>query len=250
MRGGVTLGSPIAIGIANRDFANWERVMGPLAGGPVGGGREAADAAAPRARRPGRRHEVRRAGPARRPRARLGARVRRARRGRRGLQDSSRGVRHRGPERRPLASATPSTAPRRAPSPPSSASARTRRCGRSIAEIEKRMVAAVDAARQRGGDARRLDSRRRARRAAGPRAPTPRGTESSTAASGRRSCPCPPSRRSSSGARSKPRAGPAPRAHDEIERGPDGRLAPAHEPGRRARSGRDQRRGLHRRRRS
>ena len=30
VRGGVTLGSPIAIGIANRDFANWERVMGPM----------------------------------------------------------------------------------------------------------------------------------------------------------------------------------------------------------------------------
>jgi len=30
VRGGVTLGSPIAIGIANRDFASWERVMGPL----------------------------------------------------------------------------------------------------------------------------------------------------------------------------------------------------------------------------
>jgi len=30
VRGGVTLGSPIAIGIANRDFASWESVMGPL----------------------------------------------------------------------------------------------------------------------------------------------------------------------------------------------------------------------------
>ncbi|HEX4440527.1 MAG TPA: chorismate synthase [Thermoanaerobaculia bacterium] len=30
VRGGVTLGSPIAIGIANRDFASWETVMGPL----------------------------------------------------------------------------------------------------------------------------------------------------------------------------------------------------------------------------
>ncbi len=30
VRGGVTLGSPIAIGIANRDHANWERVMSPL----------------------------------------------------------------------------------------------------------------------------------------------------------------------------------------------------------------------------
>jgi chorismate synthase len=30
VRGGVTLGFPIAIGIANQDYANWERVMGPL----------------------------------------------------------------------------------------------------------------------------------------------------------------------------------------------------------------------------
>lgn len=32
VRGGRTLGSPIAIGVANRDFANWESVMGPLEG--------------------------------------------------------------------------------------------------------------------------------------------------------------------------------------------------------------------------
>jgi chorismate synthase len=31
VRGGVTLGSPVAIGIENLDFANWEAVMGPLA---------------------------------------------------------------------------------------------------------------------------------------------------------------------------------------------------------------------------
>jgi chorismate synthase len=30
LRGGITLGSPIAIGIANRDFFSWEAVMGPL----------------------------------------------------------------------------------------------------------------------------------------------------------------------------------------------------------------------------
>jgi chorismate synthase len=30
VRGGVTLGSPIAIGIENRDFANWKKVMGAL----------------------------------------------------------------------------------------------------------------------------------------------------------------------------------------------------------------------------
>ena len=29
VRGGVTLGSPIAIGITNRDFANWEERMNP-----------------------------------------------------------------------------------------------------------------------------------------------------------------------------------------------------------------------------
>lgn len=34
VRGGVTLGYPIAIGIANRDFANWERVMGALVTDP------------------------------------------------------------------------------------------------------------------------------------------------------------------------------------------------------------------------
>jgi chorismate synthase len=31
VRAGVTLGSPIAIGIGNRDFANWEKVMGTMA---------------------------------------------------------------------------------------------------------------------------------------------------------------------------------------------------------------------------
>jgi chorismate synthase len=35
LRGGVTLGSPIAIGVANRDFGNWEKVMGPLAVDPA-----------------------------------------------------------------------------------------------------------------------------------------------------------------------------------------------------------------------
>ena len=30
VRGGVTLGSPIAIGVINRDFSSWESVMGPL----------------------------------------------------------------------------------------------------------------------------------------------------------------------------------------------------------------------------
>ena len=34
LRGGITLGSPIGIGIANLDFANWEGVMGPLAVDP------------------------------------------------------------------------------------------------------------------------------------------------------------------------------------------------------------------------
>ncbi|HVR10582.1 MAG TPA: chorismate synthase [Thermoanaerobaculia bacterium] len=32
VRGGVTLGSPLALWIANRDYANWEKVMGPGAG--------------------------------------------------------------------------------------------------------------------------------------------------------------------------------------------------------------------------
>jgi chorismate synthase len=35
LRGGVTLGSPIAIGIANRDFANWSGVMDPLDNDPA-----------------------------------------------------------------------------------------------------------------------------------------------------------------------------------------------------------------------
>ena len=35
IRGGVTIGSPIAIGIANRDFANWSKVMDPLANDPA-----------------------------------------------------------------------------------------------------------------------------------------------------------------------------------------------------------------------
>ncbi len=35
VRGGVTLGFPIAIGVGNRDFANWEKVMGPLAIDPA-----------------------------------------------------------------------------------------------------------------------------------------------------------------------------------------------------------------------
>ncbi|MFY9552265.1 MAG: chorismate synthase, partial [Thermoanaerobaculia bacterium] len=35
VRGGITLGSPIAIGIANSDFANWEGVMGPLSVDPA-----------------------------------------------------------------------------------------------------------------------------------------------------------------------------------------------------------------------
>ncbi len=34
VRGGVTLGSPIAIGIANRDFENWSKVMHPLENDP------------------------------------------------------------------------------------------------------------------------------------------------------------------------------------------------------------------------
>ncbi|HLN79584.1 MAG TPA: chorismate synthase, partial [Thermoanaerobaculia bacterium] len=35
VRGGVTIGSPIAIGIANRDFANWSKVMDPLDNDPA-----------------------------------------------------------------------------------------------------------------------------------------------------------------------------------------------------------------------
>jgi len=35
VRGGITLGSPIAIGVLNQDFANWESVMGPLSVDPA-----------------------------------------------------------------------------------------------------------------------------------------------------------------------------------------------------------------------
>jgi chorismate synthase len=35
VRGGITLGSPIAIGIANTDFPNWKDVMGPLSVDPA-----------------------------------------------------------------------------------------------------------------------------------------------------------------------------------------------------------------------
>ena len=35
VRGGITLGSPIAIGIDNRDFANWSKVMDPLDNDPA-----------------------------------------------------------------------------------------------------------------------------------------------------------------------------------------------------------------------
>jgi chorismate synthase len=35
VRGGITLGSPIAIGLLNRDFANWEKVMGPITVDPA-----------------------------------------------------------------------------------------------------------------------------------------------------------------------------------------------------------------------
>lgn len=39
VRGGVTIGSPIAIGIANRDFANWSNVMDPLVNDPAASAR-------------------------------------------------------------------------------------------------------------------------------------------------------------------------------------------------------------------
>ena len=132
VRGGVTLGSPIAIGVANRDYASWEKVMGPLRGGRGRGGREAADDAPPRPRGPGRRNEVRRAGPARRPRARLGAGVGGARGRRRRLQAAALGMRHRGRERGPLGRRAPWTRRRRAPSPRSGACATTRRCAPSM----------------------------------------------------------------------------------------------------------------------
>jgi chorismate synthase len=40
VRGGITLGSPIAVGIANADFANWKDVMGPLSVAPEAAARK------------------------------------------------------------------------------------------------------------------------------------------------------------------------------------------------------------------
>ena len=102
-------------------------------------------------------------------------------------------VRHRGRERRPLASARPSDdgSPRSA-SPSLEQRARgLAACARSTRASRPKMVAAVDAAQEGRRDARRLDPRRRARRAGRASDLTPPGTASSTAASGSAPAPVP-----------------------------------------------------------
>ena len=80
VRHGRTLGSPIAVLVANRDYANWEERMNPW---PVDGRGRRGPPAAARPRRPRRRPEVR---PRRHPqRARAGQRPRDRRPGRRRL---------------------------------------------------------------------------------------------------------------------------------------------------------------------
>ena len=154
-----------------------------------------------------------------------------------------RGVRHRGPQRRPRAGR------RRGHALDAQSFA-------ALAEGPRGLAAARGRRGSRGEDGRRGRRRqaRRARRSAGRfwsgRAACRRvsaasrpGTRSSTAASGRPCSRCPPSRRSSSARRSRPRAAPARSAHDEIETAAGGRPAPANQPRRRPRGGRDQRRG-------
>ena len=87
VRGGETLGSPIALSIANRDHANWLDRMSPA---PLPVAARAADPPAPRPRRPRRRAEARPARSARRARARQRARDGRANRGRRRVPQAAR----------------------------------------------------------------------------------------------------------------------------------------------------------------
>ena len=80
VRHGRTLGGPIALQVANRDFANWGERMNPW---PVEARRARGPPAAARPRRPGRAVEVRLHRRAQRPRARQRARDGRPRRRRR-----------------------------------------------------------------------------------------------------------------------------------------------------------------------
>ena len=223
VRGAVTLGSPIAIGIVNRDYENWKGVMGPLAVDP-------AAAAEKRLTRPRPGHadlaggmkygardlrDVLERASARESAARVAAGAvcklllracgidgpqrgpRRRRRGRHDLAAVVRGARA-GPRR--LAPARP-------------------RSGRRSANGRRRRRRAPGRR-----DARRLDPRRCARRAGRPRILRLVGSPSSTAASGRRCSRCRRSRPSRSASTIEASLGPGSRAHDEIEKGADGRL--------------------------
>ena len=205
VRGGLTLGSPIAIGIANRDFASWDAVMGPLE----------VDAEAARGRRltrprPGHAdlagamkfgatdlRDVLERASARESAARVAAGavckllLREA-----GVEIGS-GVLSLGP-----------VADARSPRSFDSV-ARVRQDSplRAVdGDLEEKMVAAVDEAKYARRHARRLDPRGRHAGCRPVSAPTRRGTGASTAASRRRSSRCRPSRRSSSAPRSTRRA--------------------------------------------
>ena len=219
----MTLGSPIAIGIANRDFANWEDVMGPLSV-------DAAAAAGKRLTRPRPGHadlaggmkygaadlrDVLERASARESAARVAAGA--------VCKLLLAAVRHRDRERRPRARAGVDTG-----SPRSFASLEKVREDSPLravdSTLEPEMVAAVDAAKKDGetlGGAILVGARGVPAGLGLLRRP---GTASSTGASARRCSRCRPSRRWSSARRSRPRAGPAREAHDEIEHGPDGAL--------------------------
>ena len=96
VRHGLTLGSPLALTIENKDWANWTEVMSAE---PADAAGEVAprEAPAPRTRRPRGRAEVRRARFAKRLGARLGARDGGARRLRRAGKTTARGLRCRNP---------------------------------------------------------------------------------------------------------------------------------------------------------
>lgn len=64
VRGGLTLGSPIAIFIANRDWENWQEIMAP---GPGSQGRPGSNPTAAGTCRPGGRIEIPPGGPAQYP---------------------------------------------------------------------------------------------------------------------------------------------------------------------------------------
>ena len=97
VRHGRTLGSPVALRIDNRDYANWEERMNPW---PVDGRGGRGAPAAPRPRRPGRRPEVRLHRRAQRARARERPRDRRARGRRRAGQGLPARARRRGAQPR------------------------------------------------------------------------------------------------------------------------------------------------------